>query len=87
MGHMGSLLPDQGIEPAPSALEGKELTTGLAGKSPSKPLLSIQLSSVQYIHIVVQSIPRNLIIFQTETYSHQVVTPLSPAPGNHHSTF
>ena len=30
---MGSSLPDQGIEPAPPALEDKQLITGLPGKS------------------------------------------------------
>ena len=29
----GILVPQLGIEPAPSALEGKVLTTGLPGKS------------------------------------------------------
>ena len=34
----GILIPWPGIEPTPSALEGKVLTTGLPGKSPVRKL-------------------------------------------------
>ena len=43
----GTLAPWPGIEPAPSALEGKVLTTGPPGKSPIQ-IINLKYQDVRY---------------------------------------